>query len=168
AAKYSPLRARSSPRARSVETDLDGSTLDPDLVGPGLDGEVEVVLARPRVVFPPVPGTGQVVVRVEPALAERPLQVQAVALQREELAVQVHERDRLLARLDGRDGAGRNVLDLGDGHELHGLDANRVLPSGRRGDHPAGGGGPLHPGEARGVAPRTPPRDDRQRRPAGS
>ena len=48
---------------------------------------------------------------------------------------------------------------------LHaGSDANRVLPSGRRGDHPAGGGGPLHPGQARGLAPGSSPRDDRQRR----
>src|SRR6476646_5815019 len=80
AAKYSPRRARSSPRSRSVETDLDLSVLDLDLVGLRLNREVEVVLAGLRVVLPAVPRAGEVVVRVEHALAERPFQVQAVPL----------------------------------------------------------------------------------------
>ena len=68
-------------------------------------------------------------VRVELAFAERPLQVQTVALQRVELAVQVDERDRLLAGLDRGYRAGRDVLDLGDGDELHaGSDATKCYP----------------------------------------
>ena len=120
----------------------------------GLDREVEVVLARLRVVFPAVPRAREVVVRVEHALSERPFQVQTVPLERVELAVEVDERDLDLAGLHRGNGSGRDVGDLGDRHEIHaGSDGNRVLPSGRRGDDPAGRGGSLHPGQARGLAP---------------
>jgi len=64
---------------------------------------------------------------VEPALAERALEVEAVPLNGEEAAVAVSERDVLVARADGRDRAQRDVLDACDRHELHARDpSNRT------------------------------------------
>src|SRR5262249_57077583 len=119
AANYSPSRASARPRSRSVETDLDLSALDLHLVGLSLDRVVEVVLARLRVVLPAVPGAGEVVVRVEHAVPERALQMEAVTLERVELAVEVDERDFDLARGDRVHGSRLDVVGLCDRHEIH-------------------------------------------------
>ncbi len=54
---------------------------------------------------------------LELALAEGPLEVEAVRLHRVEAAVAVGERDLLLAGLDAADGSGRNILEPSDGDE---------------------------------------------------
>src|SRR5213080_1388886 len=95
AAKNSPRRIRSSPRSSS-DGDADLAVFDANLVGLELDGAVELVLAGADVVLPAVPGTAQHV-SLEPALAERSLQVEAVALRRVELVADPRERDVLLA-----------------------------------------------------------------------
>src|SRR5438105_15164729 len=97
----------------SSQCDLDLAVLDPHLVGPEPDRAVELVLAAPDVVLPAVPGAGEDVV-VDATFAERPVEVEALALRRIELAVYVRERDSLLARLHGADRAGRDVVHAGD------------------------------------------------------
>ena len=54
---------------------------------------------------------------LQPALAERPLEVEAVRLHGVEAAVAVGQRDLVLAGLDGADGSGGNILDSSDGDE---------------------------------------------------
>ena len=114
AAKYSPRRAaRGRARGQSRPT-LDLAVLDPDLVRPepGLRGRSRSCRCAGRTSSRATGRSGSGPRRA--ALAERPLQVQAVALQRVELAVQVDERDRLLAGLDRGYRPGRDVFDLGD------------------------------------------------------
>src|SRR2546423_7465178 len=116
-----------------------------DVVGLELDRQVELVLAGADVVLPAVPGTGQHTIFQVP-LAERSLEMQAVALQRIEAAVAVCERELGLARLHRADRSGRNVLDASDGDEapFHARDPSRGLEQARptaipssRGDDPA-------------------------------
>ena len=60
---------------------------------------------------------------VEPALAERPLQVQAVALHRVDLAVDAGERELPLADLHTGERAGFDLFQLRDGFVVgHALD----------------------------------------------
>jgi hypothetical protein len=73
-----------------------------------------------------MPGAGEDAA-VEVPLAERALEVDAVLLDGVEAAVAVGEGDLLLAGADAAHGAGRDVLDAGDGHEFHGRDpSNRT------------------------------------------
>src|SRR6476659_2237967 len=113
AAKNSPRRIRSSPvwklDANVAALDVDGIGLDPDRV-------VELVETRADVVLPPVPGAGQDVIR-ERALAERPVEVQAGALGRVPLAVDVGQRELALAGADAAHRPGGDVLDLRDGEQ---------------------------------------------------
>ena len=115
-------------------SDSNFSVGDLDVVGLELDREIELVLARADVVLPAVPGTGEDAT-LEAALAQWPLEVEAVRLDGVEAAVAIGERDLLLARLHGPDGARRDVLHPCDGHELHGRDpSNRTY---KRGTLPA-------------------------------
>ena len=54
---------------------------------------------------------------VQPAVAERPLKVEAVRLHGVEASVAVGQRDLVLAGLDAADGSGWNILDSSDGDE---------------------------------------------------
>jgi hypothetical protein len=94
-----------------------------DVVGPQLDRKVELVLSRPHVVLPAVPGAGEDAT-FEPALAEGSLEMQAVRLHCVEAAVAVGERYLLVARTDGSDGSGWDLFHPGDWYEraLHGGD----------------------------------------------
>ncbi len=94
------------------------SVFDPDVVRPQLDGEVELVLTRPHVVLPAVPGTGEDA-PFEVAVRERPLEVEARLLDGVEAAAALREGDLLLACLDGPDGSGRDVLHTRDRNERH-------------------------------------------------
>ena len=96
--------------------DSNFSVLDLDVVGSQLDCEVELVLSRADVVLPPVPRAREHTA-IEPAVSERPLQVEAVLLDRVEPASAVGECDLLLAGADCTDRPRRDVLDLRDGHE---------------------------------------------------
>src|SRR4029079_1747525 len=167
AAKNSPPRISSSPRASSSEIDPDLAVLDRDQVGLELDRAVELVLAGADVVLPAMPRTSEYVA-VEPSLAQRRLQVDAVAVHRVHVVADAGERDVLLADPDARQGAGSDLVQAGDNFVLrHALD-----PSGgrcyvcARGDIPPGGGRPLLPGKDRGAPARAPPDHDRQRRSA--
>src|SRR5690348_14221385 len=100
AAKYSPARMSSTPLLKS---DSNFSVFDLDVVGAELDREIELVLARADVVLPPVPGARQHA-PLEAALAERPLEVDAVLLHGVEAAVAVREGDLLVACADTADG----------------------------------------------------------------
>src|SRR5213595_3844794 len=97
ASKYRPARISSRPRSNA---DADLSVLDPDVVRLELDCEVELVLARADVVLPAVPGAGEDAA-LEPPLPERPLEVDAVRLDRVEAAVAVGERKLHVAGVDG-------------------------------------------------------------------
>ena len=70
-----------------------------------------------------MPGAGENAV-LEPALAERALQMEAMLLDCVEAAAAVSERDLLIACLNGADGTRRNVFDAGNGHEVHGRDTS--------------------------------------------
>ena len=109
---------------------MDLAVLDPNLVRPQLDRAVELVLARPDVVLPAVPGAREDVV-FDPALAERALQVHAGVLRRVELAVDVGEGDLLVAGPHAAHRSGGNVVHAGDGHEAagHALEPNKGLES---------------------------------------
>ena len=67
-------------------------------------------------------------VRVEPALAQGALQVQAMPLQREELAVEVDKRDLHVSGLHRRHGPGLDVSDPGDRHEIHASTVTECYP----------------------------------------
>jgi hypothetical protein len=108
----------STPRSYA---DSNVSVVDLDVVGAELDREVELVLSGADVVLPPVPRAGEHA-PFQAAVAERSLQVKAVPLDGVEAAVAVGERDLFVAGLGGDDGAGRDVLDPCDGHELHARD----------------------------------------------
>jgi hypothetical protein len=112
----------------SLKSDSNVSVFDLDVVGPQLDREVELVLAGAHVVLPAVPGTGEDAA-LEVALPERPLEVEAVALDRVEAAVAVGESDLFLAGLDRPDGSLEDVLGARDGDEaiLHGGDPSKAL-----------------------------------------
>src|SRR6266516_2566146 len=97
AAKYSPARASSRPRSRSIDCDLDLAVLDRHLVRARLDCKIEVVLPGRDVVLPAVPRAGQIVVLVDPTLAERAFQVETPSLQGVELALDVGKGERLAA-----------------------------------------------------------------------
>ena len=103
---------------RSSDCDLNFAVLHAHLVRLDPDRVVEVVQPSADVVVPPVPGADEVAV-LEPALAERPLQVQADAVDRVELVIDVGEGQFLLARLHTGNGSGRDVLDPCDGDERH-------------------------------------------------
>jgi hypothetical protein len=105
--------------------DSNFSVFDLDVVGAELDREVELVLSRADVVLPAVPGTGEDA-PLEAALAERALQVEAVALDGEEAAVAVGKGDVLVTGADTADRARRDVLDPRDGHEFHGRDPSNA------------------------------------------
>jgi hypothetical protein len=68
-----------------------------------------------------VPGAGEHAA-LEPSLAERALEVEAVLLDGVETAVAVRKRDLLVPGLDAADSARWDVLDPRDGHEFHGRD----------------------------------------------
>jgi hypothetical protein len=109
-----------------LDADAHFSVVDLDVVGAELDREVELVLPGADVVLPAVPGTREDAV-LESALAERPLEVEAVPLDGVEAAVAVRERDVLVACADGRDRTRRDVFDACDGYERHGRDpSNRT------------------------------------------
>src|SRR5438445_7171022 len=86
-----------SPRS-GRDSDADLSVLDLDVVRAELDREVELVLPRPDVVLPAVPGAGDDTALQVP-LAERPLQVEAVPVDRIEADRAVRQPDLLLPRL---------------------------------------------------------------------
>ena len=66
---------------------------------------------------------------VQPAVAERPLEVEAVRLHGVEAPVAVGQRDLVLAGLDATDGSGGNLLDSSDGDEavFHAADPTKGL-----------------------------------------
>src|SRR5207244_5584737 len=111
AAKYSPARMSSTP---SSKADSNLSVFHLDVVGLELDREVELVLTGAHVVLPAVPGTRQHA-PLEPSLAERALEVEAVLLHGVEAAVAVGQRDFGVARLDTADRSRRVVLAVRDG-----------------------------------------------------
>ena len=90
-----------------------------DVVRLQLDREVELVLPGADVVLPAVPRAAEDAA-VQLTVAERSLQMEALRLDGVEAAVAVRERDLLLARPDGANGARRDVLDPSDGDEIHG------------------------------------------------
>ena len=79
---------------------------------------VEVVAPGANVVAPAVPRAGEQCT-FEVPLSERSLEVDAVALSREVLALDVRERELVVAGADARDRAGCDVSDACDGHEFH-------------------------------------------------
>src|SRR2546421_1174690 len=136
AAKYS--RARMSFRP-CLYADSNFSVFHLDVVRLQLDREVELVLPGADVVLPAVPRAGEDAA-VELAVAERPLQVEAMRLDGIETAVAVRERELLLAGLDGANGARRDVLDPSDGDEIHRATlatAPSAAVRSHRGDDPA-------------------------------
>src|SRR5438046_6214329 len=78
---------------------------------------VEFVLAGCHVVLPAVPRAAELL-SLEPALAERPAQVEAVLLGGEELAINVRDRNLLFVDREGPDRPGRDVLYAADIPEL--------------------------------------------------
>src|SRR6266498_3673733 len=113
AAKYSPARMSATP---ALYADSNFSVLHLHVVGAQLDRQIELVLARPHVVLPAVPGTSEHA-PFEHAFAERALEVEAVLLHCVEAAGAVGQGDLLFACLDGADRSGRYLLDARDGHE---------------------------------------------------
>src|SRR5207248_6413758 len=99
--------------------------------------KVELVLAGAHVVLPAVPGAREHT-SLQPTLAERPLEVEAVPLHRVEAAVAVGKCDLRLACLDTADRSGRNLLDPRDGDEavLHRRDPTKGLRSHVRARYP--------------------------------
>jgi hypothetical protein len=112
---------RDRPSESSSDCDLDLAVFDPHFVRSELDRVVEVVEARADVVAPAVPGTGEDGI-LEPALAERALEVEAFPLGGEELVVDVRERELLVARAHPRNRPRRDVLDPRDRDKGHLLD----------------------------------------------
>src|SRR5256714_12234801 len=104
-------------REESLDRDLDLAAFDFDLERLQLDSVIEFVLPGPHVVLPAVPWTAQRL-SLEPAVAERSLQVEAVLLRGEKLAVDVRDRKLLFVDLDGLDRSRRDVLDAGDVSKL--------------------------------------------------
>lgn len=84
-----------------------------------------------------MPGTGQHA-PVQPAVAERPLEVEAVRLHGVETPVAVGQRDLVLAGLDAADGSGGNLLDSSDGDEavFHAGDPTKGLSGHARARYP--------------------------------
>jgi hypothetical protein len=134
AAKYSPAPMSATPCSKA---DSNVSVFDLDVVGPELDGEVELVLAGAHVVLPPVPGATQHAA-FEASFAERSLEMEAVALECIEGAVAVRQRDLLVADLERANGPGRDVVHTCDADEavLHGADPNKGLRSHVRARYP--------------------------------
>jgi hypothetical protein len=122
----------------SSNADSNLSVFHLNVVGLELDREVELVLTGAHVVLPAVPRTRQHA-PLEPALAERALEVEAVLLHGVEAAVAVGQRDLGVARLDTADRSGRNVLDVRDGDEavFHPFDPTKGLSRQGRARYPA-------------------------------
>jgi hypothetical protein len=104
---------RSSPALNSYSN---FSVFDLDVVGLQLDREIELVLARSHVVLPAVPRAGQDAA-FEPAVAQRPSEVEAVRLDGVEAALAVGEGDLLVTGSNGSDAPRGHVLGSGDGQE---------------------------------------------------
>jgi len=110
------------------DCDADLAVLDLDVVRLELDGAVELVLAGPDVVLPAVPGAAEDMA-FEPALAERSLQMEAMALNRVHLAVDPGERELDVVDLHAGKRAWMDLVDAGDRLEtilFHTLDPNVV------------------------------------------
>src|SRR5439155_27359976 len=133
-AKYSPARISSTPASYA---DSNFSVFHLDVVRAELDREVELVLARAHVVLPPVPGAREHAA-LQLALAERPLEVEAVPLHGVEAAIAVGQGDLLLAGLDAVDGSGGNIVDSSDGDEavFHAGDPTKGLSGHARARYP--------------------------------
>ena len=112
-AKNSPARISSTPASYA---DSNFSVFHLDVVRAELDREIELVLAGANVVLPAVPGAREHAA-LQLALAERPVEVEAVRLHGIEAAVAVGQGDLLVAGLDAVDGSGGNILDSSDGDE---------------------------------------------------
>jgi hypothetical protein len=95
------------------------------------------VLARAHVVLPAVPGAGEHAA-LQFALAERPLEMEAVRLHGVEAAVAVGQGDLLLAGLDAVDGSGGDIVDPSDGDEavFHAGDPSKGLGAHGRARYP--------------------------------
>jgi hypothetical protein len=104
---------RSSPALNSYSN---FSVFDLDVVGSQLDREIELVLAGSHVVLPAVPRAGQDAA-LEPAVTQRPAEVEAVRLDGVEAAFAVGERDLLVTGSNGSDISRRQVLGARDGHK---------------------------------------------------
>ena len=63
-------------------------------------------------------------------MAERSVQMEALGLDGVKAAVAVRQGDLILAGADGPNGAWRDVLDPGDGHEIHGATLATAPPAG--------------------------------------
>jgi hypothetical protein len=115
-------------RAVAIDADSNLSVFHLHVEGLELDRQVELVLAGTDVVLPAVPGTRQHT-PVEPPLAQRALEVEAVSLDGVEAAVAVGECDLGLACPDAADRSGRNLLDPRDGDEavFHARDPSKGL-----------------------------------------
>ena len=102
-----------------------------------MNREVELVLTGAHVVLPAVPGTGEDT-PLQPAFAERSLEVHAARLDRVEAAVAMGQRDLCLSGLDSTDGPGRKVLDPRHGDEaaFHPLDPTKGLSRHGRARYP--------------------------------
>jgi len=102
-----------------------------------LDRQVELVLAGAHVVLPPMPGAGEHA-PFQVALAERSLEVEAVALHRVEAAVAAGQGDLLLAFLDVADGSRGDVVDSSDRDEavFHAGDPTKGLSGHARARYP--------------------------------
>jgi len=95
------------------------------------------VLARAHVVLPPVPGAREHAA-LQLALAERPLEVEAVPLHGVEAAIAVGQGDLLLSGLDALDGSGGNIVDSSDRDEavFHAGDPTKGLSGHARARYP--------------------------------
>jgi len=95
------------------------------------------MLACANVVLPPVPGAREHAA-LKFALAEWPLEVEAVPLHRVEAAVAVGQGELLLAGLDAVDGSGGNIVDSSDGDEavFHAGDPTKGLSGHARARYP--------------------------------
>src|SRR5204862_384598 len=106
----------------SSDGDFDLAVFDLHGIGLELDRAVELVFAGAHVVLPAVPRAAQDV-PVETTLAERPLQVDAVALQRVDLVPDARERHVLVADPRAGQRAGLELVQARDSFELgHALD----------------------------------------------